>query len=85
MRILLIFLLVIFLTGCTYDEAKRLTTFMEDPHYAQYKKQLDSLEKSYLDKEISYAEYLRRKEQIDEQYTKEVQKRERIIHQGLNE
>lgn len=79
------FILIVFslmLAGCAdkiqsyIDEPK---TFLKDPHFDNYKDGLEALESSYLKKEISYAEYLDKKEKLDNQYSKEVQAREAII------
>ena len=65
--------------GCAYTK-EELTTLVKDPHYAKHQGQLDELEKSYLDKKITYAEYLEKKKQLEENYDKEVKERENIIH-----
>lgn len=76
---LLLFLVIIF-SGCNSSPTQQLKTFISDPHYAQYQEKLDDLERQQLSGAISYAEYLERKRQLDQDYTKEVQKREQIIH-----
>jgi len=73
--LLLICILVLF--GCTYgqDYLKNPSSFIRDPHFSAYKNNRDELERTYLHKEITYAEYIEQKNKIDEQYSKEVQER----------
>ena len=73
--LLVLSMLVIF--GCSYgqDYLKNPTSFIRDPHFTEYKNNRDDLESSYLNKEITYAEYIEQKNKIDEQYSKEVQER----------
>lgn len=73
--LLLICVLVLF--GCTYgrDYLENPSSFIRDPHFTAYKKDRDDLERTYLHKEITYAEYIEKKNKIDEQYSKEVQER----------
>ena len=54
-------------------------SIIKDPHFADYQKKLDKLESQYLNKEISYADYVAKKEELDNVYTKEVQERDEII------
>ena len=73
-----LFIVAVFiLVGC---ETEQIKSFVRDPHYAQYQEKLDDLEQTYLKKEISYAQYLEQKKEIDDNYSKEVQEREDIIH-----
>jgi len=72
---LLLCMLVLF--GCSYgqDYLRNPGSFIRDPHFTEYKDKRDNLERSYLHKEITYAEYIEQKNKIDEQYSKEVQER----------
>ncbi len=81
MKTLLLIVLVLIFAGCVSEQIQSLVA---DPHYASYQQKLDSVEQTYLRKEITYAQYLEKKKEIDEQYSKEVQKREQIIH-GQNQ
>jgi hypothetical protein len=54
-------------------------TILKDPHYASYQQKLEALEHRYLQREITYAEYLEQKKEIDNIYDQEVKKREGII------
>ena len=73
--LLLVCVLVLF--GCTYgqDYLENPSSFIRDPHFTEYKNNRDDLERSYLHKEITYAEYIEQKDKIDEKYSKEVQER----------
>ena len=75
----ILLLLVLVFLGCSSSPTEQFKTLVSDPHYAQYKQKLDDLEHQQLSGAIGYAEYLERKKQIDEDYTKEVQERENII------
>lgn len=70
-------LCMVALFGCSYgqDYLRNPTSFIRDPHFTEYKNNRDDLERTYLHKEITYAEYLEQKNKIDEQYSKEVQER----------
>ena len=80
MRKSIVILALFFLVGCSYGTAD-LKTVITDPHYAGYQKQLDDLEHSYLRGDVSYPDYLLKKQQIEDNYTKEVKQREATIHQ----
>jgi hypothetical protein len=73
------------LVGCAYkgqtfesyiDEPENI---LRDPHYASYQDQADMLEKDYLSKKISYAEYMEKKSELENKYSKEVKERESIV------
>ena len=68
-----LFAIVLFFAGCSYIDNPE--TLLKDPHYASYKEASDALEHEYLQGRIDYPEYLNRKKQIDDDYTKEVQDR----------
>ena len=80
--------LILLLAGCVY-EGKPLGHYienpgslMEDPHFAEYQKKRDVLESEYLQKKITYAEYMESKNKLDEKYAQEVQERNaKIISQ----
>jgi len=77
--LLLVGVLLIF--GCTYGQnyLENPETFLEDPHFADYKEKRDTLESQYLRKEITYAEYIKQRDRLDETYDKEVQERNDVI------
>jgi len=73
------------LVGCTYtgqpvsEYFEDPTNILRDPHYTDYQKQKDDLERKYLYKEINYAEYIEQKQAVDDKYSGEVQSRRDII------
>jgi hypothetical protein len=70
------------LVGCSYtvdDIVEHPGTILKDPHYGEYKRKSDALEKQYLDKKISYADYQKKKRELDETYDKEVRERNAIM------
>jgi len=82
-RLFLFFLVIFLSTGC----AERLETYIEepatiiqDPHFAEYEKKQQALEHQYLQKEITYAQYLEKKGELEDQYTKEVDDRNKVIY-----
>ncbi|MFA5087545.1 MAG: hypothetical protein WC552_00760 [Candidatus Omnitrophota bacterium] len=85
MKIIQWFVLILFLVGCSacahsfrsYLDDPRL--ILKDPHYAAYQGKVTAVEHSYLRGQMDYAEYLEARKQIDEDYAKEVQSRDRII------
>ena len=81
MKKIVIFMIVLFLGGCSATQ-ERLTnyldqpeTILQDPHFADYKTKLDELESQYLHKKITYASYLEQKKELDDTYAKEVKER----------
>ena len=72
--------LVALFCGCSYSTEK-IKTLMADPDYTRHQEELGNLEKSYLDKKMTYSEYLEKKKQLEDHYTKEMQAREEKIHQ----
>ena len=78
MKKIIIFLAVL-LVGCSYSKETYLSepkTILADPLTVQYKKDLADLESAYLQKRVSYVDYLQKKEQIEDNYTAQVEKRE---------
>ena len=78
--------LVCVLAGCTYAGERDLEdyvndpkTWITDPHFANYEKDRDALERQYLQRDISYAEYLEKQKALDEKYAQEVQERNEKI------
>lgn len=71
--------------GCTY-EGQSLSeyfssprAFIQDPHFERYQEKRDTLESQYLRKEITYAEYVEKMDELDDTYSKDIQKRDNII------
>ena len=63
--------------GCSYLYDPK--TILQDPHYAAYQEKLETLESAYLNNEMTYAEYLEKKKDIDDMYGKEVRDRAAAI------
>jgi len=86
MKKAMMLILLLGLLGCAY-EGERLSTYLEDPraiirdpHFGNYKEKRDALESQYLKKEITYAEYVGQMNELDDNYSREVQERDEIIH-----
>ena len=79
MNKLLCFCLVLFLAGCTTVGTEEVKNIVTDPHFAGYQRNMDELESFYLKGEINYADYLKKKKQMEDEYNKEVKQRENII------
>jgi hypothetical protein len=82
------FLMVIFalvIGGCSYGTEKIKgyvedpKTILEDPVSVNHQQAMDDLESSYLQKKITYAEYLEKKKQLEDDYQKQAQGRQDII------
>jgi len=71
----LIIVLTIF--GCSYGQnyLENPELLIRDPHFAEYKDNRDDLESQYLRKEITYADYIEQRDQLDNIYDKEVKER----------
>jgi len=81
-------LFFLFLLGCTY-QGKPLSEYLEDPrsiikdpHFAEYKDKRDQLEHLYLTNQISYADYVKQIDELDNIYTKEVNERNAKLQDG---
>ncbi len=71
------------LAGCqtTGDLKEDLKAVVTDPLSENHQKRLDELESSYLRGKTTYTEYQRMKKEELENYSKEVQKRDQLIHE----
>ncbi|MFH1359661.1 MAG: hypothetical protein ABIJ41_01315 [Candidatus Omnitrophota bacterium] len=83
MKMIIVLIFALLTVGCAYvvDDVKDL---VKDPHYTAYQQQMDNLESSYLSDELSYPEYLKRKQHLEDNYSKEVEEREQKIHDTQN-
>lgn len=79
------FLALLLCIGCSY-EGKTFGDYFDDPgsiikdpHYGSYQDKRDMLESQYLNKKITYAEYVERLKAIDDNYDREVNERTQII------
>ena len=85
MRKFLILSICIFLAGCNYGGEGFQTyledpqAFIKDPHYKHYQENKAELERQYLNEEISYVDYIQQKQEMDDNYNMEVERRRSII------
>ena len=85
MRKVFIFLCFVFLAGCasTTERIESMVddpgTILQDPGFAGYQQKLDDLEKQYLEKKMTYAEYLEQKNKIEEDYAKDVKQQKNSL------
>lgn len=85
MKKVILLLIIVGLSGCSYG--KQHVEFMldnppgvlEDSLYAGYEAQFEDLESQYLQKEISYAEYVEKKSDLEDRYTQEANRRAVIV------
>lgn len=75
--------LVVFLCGCAYGtrDIEDIKTFVTDQEYARYKARLDGLETSYLSGQITYAQYLDQKKQVQENYDSDIKRRQQKLRE----
>ncbi len=85
MKKILYVLLAIGIVGCAYSQGRYdryrvyWRSFIKDPHFVDYKKERDDLEGLYLNKKLTYLEYIKQRDALDLKYDREVQERESII------
>jgi len=85
MKKIVFLILALFLVGCTYegqslqDYIQNPRSIIRDPHFTEYKEEREAIESQYLNKELTYAEYVEKMDVLEEQYTRDVQKRTKII------
>jgi hypothetical protein len=87
MKNIALIVMTVMLFGCAY-KGENLETYVDepanilkDPHYGHYKEERDALESQYLRKEIDYAVYTQKIEELDAKYNKEVDQRNAILEQ----
>lgn len=90
MKNILVVLLVVFFAGCA-ETSQRIDsivddpgTIFQDPDFAAYEQELNALEKQYLQKEITYAQYLEGRKQLEENYEREVKDQAAEVDDPLN-
>jgi len=79
MKKIFILVLCVALFGCSYtmkDYIENPTTILRDPLSYEHREDLNKLERAYLRKEMTYAQYLEKKKQLEEDYNRDVQNRE---------
>ncbi|HSV43891.1 MAG TPA: hypothetical protein VLJ10_04985 [Candidatus Bathyarchaeia archaeon] len=73
------------LVGCAYgkqhvesvlDNPPKILT---DPQYTEYEKQVNEAESRYLNGEISYADYVAKKQSLEDRYTRQADKQRMIV------
>ena len=70
------------LVGCSHSfesYVENPTDIIMDPHFGDYQQKASDLESDYLNKKMTYVEYLQKKKDLDNGYSKEVKERENII------
>lgn len=68
---------LLIVSGCASQEPIR--NILRDQQFSSYKEHLDQLERDYLQKKITYAEYLDQKKRVEEEYQKEIDDRRDLI------
>jgi len=82
MKNYMVSIILLIIGGCSYDMqtyVDKPRTLLMDPLTVEHNKELDALEESYLKKEIGYDEYLQQKSILEEDYIRDVRRRERRI------
>lgn len=81
MRKILIICGLLFLAGCAMygEDIKKVMT---DPVYADYISQKEAVEGQYLAGSVTYAVYLERLRELDNEYEKHVKERDRKLQDG---
>ena len=70
-------IMLVLAAGCSYlDEPEKI---LKDQHYVAYQEKLSTLEIFYLKNEMTYAQYLEKKKEIDDMYGKQVKDRAAAI------
>ena len=80
-KVIFLFCAVV-LAGCSSNYLENPQYFVQDPHFESYQTKKDAIEKQYLDKKITYADYLEQVKALDETYSKEVKERESVVITG---
>ena len=85
-----LFLFILLFSGCAY-EGPGLTQYLEDPssivkdpHFAEYQTNLDNLEHLYLTDQVTYADYVKQKTELEDTYTQEVNERNAKLQDGMD-
>lgn len=88
MRKLIALLVLMLCVGCSYD-GRTFSDYWDDPgsiirdpHYGSYQGKRDELESLYLNKKLTYPEYVEKLEELDRKYNREVVERTQIIESG---
>lgn len=76
-RFIVVCAAAVLLCGCSAHDKVR--NIIRDQEFADYQKELDNLEKDYLHKRMSYADYLEKKQQVEENYEQQISSRRDAI------
>ncbi len=68
---------ILFIAGCATQEP--IKNIIRDQQFSGYKAELDQLEKDYLKKDITYAEYLKEKKRVEDEYQQKIDDRQNLI------
>lgn len=68
---------LIFIVGCT--AAEPVENIIRDKEFTSYRETLDQLESDYLQKKISYADYLEKKKNVENNYQQQIDSRRELI------
>lgn len=74
---------LLFIVGCSSQGT--IKDIIRDQQFSGYKVELEQLEKDYLQKKISYAEYLDKKKHVEEQYQRKIDTREQLLRNQNSE
>lgn len=77
MKRFIVGVLLLCVCGCAAEG--KVSNIIRDQHFTEYKQTLDDLERDYLRKKISYADYLEQKKQVEEGYEKQISSRRDVV------
>jgi len=78
-------LVCLVLAGCSYGKQHVESVLdnppeiLTDPQYTEYQQQAGEAESQYLKGEISYADYVARKQALEDRYTRQADKQRMIV------
>lgn len=77
MKFFLISMSFLFVFGCSMQTP--LKNIIRDRQFSEYRSTLEQLETDYLQKKISYAQYLEQKNRVEENYQQKIDSRRHLI------
>ncbi len=77
MKCLMLCVGLLFAAGCASQGP--IKSIIRDQQFSEYKTTLEQLEKDYLKKKLSYAEYLQQKKRVEENYQQKIDARQALI------
>lgn len=84
-NIIILLIVVCFAGGCSHGKSRvglmieNPPKILRDPLYTDYNARVEELERLYLNQEISYAEYMKKKGVLEDQYSQEADRRKLIV------